>query len=298
VRRLSVLVVSASILASLTACSGGAGNCEPTVASGNSSTAVEATGDFGSAPDVSFPNPLIAKKPERSVLITGKGDPVRDGQPLILEATILNGADGSVLQQTAYSEDGGTLYTAGDQAIPALGDALVCASVGSRVAVVTSGEDAGSTGDGPDALVFVVDVLDSFPARASGTDQLQQNGMPSVVSAPDGRPGITVPHESAPTKAKVETLTVGDGSKIKDDSRIVAKYTTVNWGTATVSDSTWEAGGASLLDLGGDQVAEGLKKALVGKTVGSRVIAVLPGEASGADASADIWVVDILGTVG
>ncbi|QHO71156.1 hypothetical protein BHD05_11340 [Marisediminicola antarctica] len=289
------------MLAALTACAPGlAGNgCESTVTSGSASATVDAPGDFGSAPEVRFPTPLITTTIERTELIAGDGERLKPGQPVFLEATILNGTDATVLQQTAYAPEGGSLFTIGDTALPALGTGLECTTEGSRVAIVASAEDSAASDSPPatsDSVVFVVDVVRAFPARANGTVQLAVAGMPSVVTAPDGTPGITIPSEPAPTEARESLLRLGDGDEIVAGDQVVAKLTAVDWEGESVVQSTWETGSAAIVDLAGDSVSEGLKEAITGKTVGSQVLAIVP-PAAGADGATLIYVIDILGTV-
>jgi len=301
VRRFPALVVAASVLAALTACAPGqaADGCESTVTGGSASATVDAPGDFGTAPEVSFPTPLITKSIERTELIVGEGEPLEYGQPVILEATILNGTDAAVLQQTAYAPEGGSLFTIGDTGLPALGAGLGCTTEGSRVAIVASAEDSAANDSPPatsDSIVYVVDVVRAFPARADGTAQLAVAGMPSVVTAPDGTPGITIPSEPAPTEARVALLRLGDGDEIREGDQVVAKLTAVDWDDESVVQSTWPTGSAAIVDLAGDSVSDGLKDAITGQTIGSQVLAVIPPE-EGTDGATLIYVVDILGTV-
>jgi len=301
VRRFPALVVAASVLAALTACAPGqaADGCESTVTGGSASATVDAPGDFGTAPEVSFPTPLITKSIERTELIAGEGEPLKYGQPVILEATILNGTDAAVLQQTAYAPEGGSLFTIGDTGLPALGAGLGCTTEGSRVAIVASAEDSAANDSPPatsDSIVYVVDVVRAFPARADGTAQLAVAGMPSVVTAPDGTPGITIPSEPAPTEARVALLRLGDGDEIREGDQVVAKLTAVDWDDESVVQSTWPTGSAAIVDLAGDSVSDGLKDAITGQTIGSQVLAVIPPE-EGTDGATLIYVVDILGTV-
>jgi len=301
VRRFTALVVAASVLAALTACVPGeaANGCESTVTSGSASATVDAPGDFGAAPEVRFPTPLITTTIERTELIAGEGERLQFGQPVILEATILNGTDAAVLQQTAYAPEGGSLFTIGDSGLPALGTGLECTTEGSRVAIVASAEDSAANDSPPatsDSIVYVVDVVRAFPARAAGTAQLAVAGMPSVVTAPDGTPGITIPSEPAPDEARESLLRLGAGDEIRAGDKVVAKLTAVDWDDESVVQSTWTTGSAAIVDLAGDSVSDGLKDAVTGKTIGSQVLAIIPPEA-GTDGATLIYVVDILGTV-
>ena len=305
-RRISALVVAASVLAAVTACSAtpAASGCASPVSSGPASSTVDAAGDIGTAPAVTFPQPLITPGIERSTIIEGDGEALHDGQPVVLEATILSAVDGTELQKTAYAAEGGSLFTVGDDSLPALGSALECATVGSRIAVVAAASantDGAETGG--DAIVYVVDVLRAYPARADGVDQLPVPGMPSVVSAPDGTPGLTISSKSAPTDYRQSVLQLGSGDTIAAKDLVVAKVTAVDWKTRMVSQSTWATGATSIIDLAGATVSEGLKQAITGERIGSRVLAVVPGSlgvtADGATPSdaTIVYVVDILGTV-
>lgn len=303
-RRIPALVVAAGLLATLSACAPASNfpaECE-VAPSGAASSTVTATGDVGTAPEVSFPTPLIASSIQSTQLTRGDGAPIGDGDPVLLQATIVNGTDGSVLQQTSY-DGGGSLFTVGLPDLPELSDALRCSTVGSRV-VAVGPPSAGATGATAGAsVVYVVDVLDRYLPRADGTDQLPRNGLPAVVTAPDGTPGITVPGESAPTDFEKAVVKLGDGAKVADDSTVVVKYTAVDWDAKTVTDSTWLDGSATALRMDGTDIIVGLREALQGERVGSQIIAVLPPTVAGTDAAPStsqstlVYVVDILGIV-
>jgi peptidylprolyl isomerase len=305
VRKTAAFVATLGILATLTACSGEPGNgCSGALPSGDASSVVTATGKFGSEPEVEIPTPLHSKKSEASVLIDGGGDRVGSGQPLVVDVTIINGTDASVIQKTRYSEGGGTLLTAGDKNFPALGAGLLCATVGSRVAIVGSPEDShGAQADlangvkDDDAFVYVVDIKQAFPERADGADRLPQNGLPALSLAADGTPGLTFSSATAPKKVTTELTKAGDGAKVAEDSLLVVKYSTFAWGeNPTLTDSNWSTGSASVWQIGSESVAPELGAELVGKRAGSQVIVVIPDE-NGSTGAATVHVVDILGVV-
>src|SRR5690606_11386429 len=96
--------------------------------------------------------------------------------------------------------------------------------------------------DPDDTVVVVMDVEARFPGRANGADQLPPAGLPAVVLAPDGRPGLTVPNEEAPTELRIATLKAGSGAEIAAGDQVVMQYTGVLWETRKVFDSTWDRG--------------------------------------------------------
>ncbi|MFM2412792.1 MAG: hypothetical protein RLZZ587_1125, partial [Actinomycetota bacterium] len=161
-----------------------------------------------------------------------------------------------------------------------------------------------------DTVAVVFDVVASYPGHASGSPQLAQDGMPAVTTDPTGRPGIAIPNTVAPTELRISTLTKGDGATIAEGQNVVAHYTGVLW-DGTVFDSSWDQDRpADLLAQDfttndGAGVVPGFAKALIGQTIGSRVLVVIPpseGYPSGLapqsipDGSTMIFVIDILGT--
>ncbi|HEY0258581.1 MAG TPA: FKBP-type peptidyl-prolyl cis-trans isomerase [Lacisediminihabitans sp.] len=313
-RKTTALIAALAVLAGLTACADGttAAGCNPLVSSGSASSVVTATGKFGVAPKVTIPTPLYTKKTEKSVIIAGKGAAVQNGQPVVVDVTILNATNSTVLQTTDYSKGGGSLLTVGSSSFPAVSDGLQCATVGSRIAVVGSPKDSHSGQADPtngiaknDSFVYVIDVKSAFPARADGSNRVPQSGFPAVVLAPNGAPGITLPDETAPKTLKAEVLKQGDGKTVKNGDYLVVKYTGVGWTDKTVFDSTWKTDEASVIQVGSTSVVPGLSKELIGQKAGSQVLIVVPPkEATVADGSGTapagetlVYVVDVLGVV-
>ncbi len=309
-RKTLALAATLGILATLTACSGtGSQGCENPMKAGNASSVVTASGAFDAEPTIDFPTPVTSKTTQKSTLIKGTGAQLEAGQPVLFEATLLNGADGSVIDKTGYSKDSRNLLTLGQPDLAALSHGLECSKVGSRVVIATSAKDGGKTGGKtangkPGSVVFVADVTRAFLAKANGAPQSPQPGMPVVVTAPNGRPGITVPQTDAPKSLKVNVLQAGTGKKIATGDSVVMKYTGVVWDqTSSVFDSTWTKNQAVLIQVAKGNVVPGFEKGLVGQRVGSQVLLVIPPkEGYGARGNGAvpanatiIFVVDILG---
>lgn len=308
-RTLPALLLAAGIVASLSSCAQGpfAPGCDSPVAAGDASALVSATGRFGTAPAIDFPTPVIAKKTERSTLITGEGEQLHDGDVAVFQYTLLNGSTGAILDRSDYSGLG-AIVTLGDSPTPSVTVGLECTTVGSRVAIATSAAGAGQANSGAtDSYVFVVDVLDVFPGKAEGAAQIPQAGMPAVVTAPNGAPGITVPKAEAPSTLTVNVLQAGTGKRVEADDHVIVKYTAVLWSDSSVFDSTWTGGQAKIVALtASDSVTEGFVTGLVGQQVGSQVLIVVPPAQGYGDAgrsgvpsgSTLVYVVDLLGLAG
>lgn len=318
-RKVPALIATAGlVLATLTACSTGsaAADCTSPVSSGPASDLVSVTGDFGSAPTVDFPTPLKTDTTQRSVIIPGEGPGLVKGQMVDVDVRIYNATTGDTIQAGVY--DGKTLsnFTLNDSTMPGIVDGLLCAQVGSRVAVVASAADTfgpvGGNADlkvaADDSLVFVFDVVKAYLTRADGASQLPVAGLPAVVLADDGTPGITIPSAEPPTDLKVAVLKKGDGEKVAEGAKVAVNYTGVLWKEKTVFGSSWTDGSPlSLVVSRGSATTEGiipgLADALIGQTVGSQIIAVIPPDQGYADQvqskipanSTLVFVVDILG---
>lgn len=305
-RTIPALAVSSIVLIALTGCAGGpfAAACTPMVNEGQASSLVSATGEVGSAPDVDFPTPIITDDVEATSLVTGDGATVTQGDTVTIKYSLYNAATGTSLGSSGYTHDGDLLTVGSTNTSPVISESLECVTVGSRVAIVASadavhgGQGDASIGVGPtDSILYVIDVLDAIPGRASGAPQPAERGLPTVVTAPDGTPGITIPRAPAPTEVASATLIAGDGETLDSDDRLFAKYTSVAWETGTVVDSTWSNGRGSAIPLDGSgSLPQPVIDALIGTTLGSQVLVVVPaGELGDGATRTVVYVIDALG---
>ncbi|MCU1402212.1 MAG: peptidylprolyl isomerase [Microbacteriaceae bacterium] len=308
---LSTIAIAGLVL-SLVACSGtgsSAAACTPTQ-SGTASNSVKVTGKYGSAPKVTVKKGLTTKATERSVVIEGKGPVADQGNTAALAITAYNGTTGKELSSSGYTQ--GTLTVVpvdAKQVIPGVAKAVKCSAAGSRVvAAITPADgfaDQGSQmGVGPkDTLVLVIDVVDVTKAtKANGAPQPPVAGLPTVKLASNGAPTVTIPKTTPPTDLKIADLKKGTGAKVKAGATVTVQYVGVLWATGKVFDSSWSRGAPSGFPTTG--VVPGFSKALVGQTVGSQVLAVIPpAEGYGATPPASsgisptdtlVFVVDIL----
>ena len=322
VRKLPAIIAASALLVSLSSCAaspGGIDGCVPSIASGSNAALVTADGTFGNDPKASFPTPLVAAGASQVHVISdgnGNGKRVAPGATTVVQLTIYDGKTGDTIIATNYA-NAGALFSAIDST-PAFGAIGQCARVGSRVAAVGTAGDL--IGDGAiqqnglslaadDTVAIVVDVQSVYLGKANGADQILKAGFPSIVLAPDGRPGFTFPDPKPPTELAIDTLKAGNGAKVKKDDRVVLHYTGVLWDTKKVFDSTWERNApamlvATSLEDSASGLVPGFAKALIGQRVGSQVIAVIPpkdgyptgqGPSTVPDGSTMVFVFDILG---
>lgn len=297
----AVLLVAGGLLSGCAGVPGFSEVCQP-VASGDASELISAEGDLGSEPEVDFPTPLVAKSVERTVIEQGDGDELRSGGVADIEYSILNGATGEVLGTSDYAEGPGARFTV-DQTGQALGEALRCARPGSRLAIAAHAADVYGEGgliqagiDDDATLVFVVDVERTWLGKADGANQLPVDGMPTVVTAVDGTPGVVVPAEPAPTEARSSVIKAGDGAVVQEDDDIVLHYSSFSWPAdrgekPLAQDSSWGQAPVTYTVSNDAELGEEVAEALIGARVGSQLLVVAPRE----DERANIFVLDILG---
>lgn len=292
-----VAVLALSVVA-LTGCStSDSADCERPAGDASLADLVSVSGDFGTKPDVSVYTPFSQKSTASEDVIVGEGTAIEtDAQLVVLDISIFSGADGEELVSGSTRP---TLLTSLTDAFPGLSEGLRCATEGSRVVVALAPDGIApqtaaslELAEGTSA-VAVIDVRQVYLARANGADVFNSGlGLPSVIRATDGRPGVVVPDSAAPTDTVVETIKRGDGEVVTGDTPVRVNYTSVNWTTKALVQSTWDA---EPLALSFAADAPPFAASLTGHTVGSQVMVIVPGpDDSGAD-SAVIYVVDILG---
>jgi peptidylprolyl isomerase len=249
---------------------------------------VTVSGVFGAAPFVTIPARQASASLYVKTLIQGKG-------------ARMTTADGAVANYVVYDWSGttykllGSSYAAGHPSLfvgkllPGLAKALIGQKAGSRVLAVIPPVDgfgkAGSAAEGigaGDALVFVIDLNSTFNAAGVPGTQATTGGgaLPTVTppaSGAAGGPVITIPAGVAPPKTlQVRALIKGTGAVVRRGQDIAVQYTGVLWRTGKVFSSSWSGGAPLTTAIGEGQVIKGWDTGLVGQTVGSRALLLIP----------------------
>lgn len=249
---------------------------------GTTSDAVTVAGDANAEPTVTFESPLAAKQTERTVVTEGTGDAVEEGDSVSIAYAAYNATSGAKLTAGGFGDDAGlTVNVVSSQgAIAGILKGVACSNVGDRVAVVITPEDgfgeAGSTDLGvaaTDQMLFVIDVKEILPTRATGEDQKPVDGFPTVELAKNGEPTVTMPKTDPPAELGVEVLKKGDGAAVTDASTVTVQYSGSLWATGKEFDSSWATGPTTFAVSG---LIAGFTQGLVGQTVGSQVVIVIP----------------------
>lgn len=317
VRKTLPIVILATAALALTGCTAAsnsaASDCKG-VASGPVSDSVKVSGKAGAEPKVTFTKPLKAKTTQRTFVTTGKGATATSSSTVDIALVAYNGSSGKELTANGYGKTAKIPITVGDSTlIPVLSDVVKCAPIGSRVVTTAPVKKAFGSADpsslglkASDTIIFVADIVDMVPSKATGKPQAAQDGFPTVKLAKDGKPTITMPKAAPPTELKTEVLKKGTGTKVAAGDTVTVQYQGAIWGSGKVFDQSWAGRGPTQFPLVDGQIVPGFIKGLVGQTVGSQVVIVMPpadgygakGNSQAGISGTDtlVFVVDILKT--
>ena len=283
-RRAAALLVI-PMLAAGAAAGCGSSSSSSSSAQAAANSAVTVTGNFGAAPKVTIPAEKASGTLYTKTVIQGTGAPLTTTETLLGNFVLYDwsGKTHKLLGST-YTSGSPTLFAG--QMLPGLEKALVGQKAGSRViAVIPPKEGFGSAGNsqigvtGTDTLVFVIDMIQGFSDSAGVTGAQTSNGggaLPTVTTATGKSPAVSIPSVTQPKNLEVKTLVKGTGPKVTKGQYIVVQYTGVNWRTKKVFDSSWSRSQPTAFNIGVGQVIKGWDSGIVGQTVGSRVLLVIP----------------------
>ncbi|MFD8482153.1 FKBP-type peptidyl-prolyl cis-trans isomerase [Kitasatospora sp. NPDC059673] len=274
------------------------------------------SGEFGSKATITLP----AGQPSGQFVVSteteGTGATVNKNDWVTVNYTAKDWTSGKDLTSSYDSGGKPQLYQAGSgQLVPAFDVSVEGKKVGSRLVVVappaagfgTQGSTALGVGK-DDTVVFVLDIMQSVPQDATVSGQVTEPpaNAPQVKDNGKAAPTITIPAgEQPPADLQQYVLIKGTGPEVKSGQTLVVQYTGVTWADGKQFDSSWSHGGAQALQVGTGSLIKGWDQGLVGKTVGSRVMLVVPpslgygDKASGAIPanSTLVFVIDILEAV-
>jgi hypothetical protein len=316
VRRLLAILLPGLLL--LTACGGTPPAPEPTSQSAGETAKLDSlklteNGDK-KAPGVEFTKPLDVKEPTVKVITEGSGDRVKANQIADIAIVAFNGTDGTTLEDT-FPNDPEPLELNDElkTSSPVIYNAFVGAKIGSHLALAVPGQPAAEATPGAEGApaaeatptqLLVVKVLAAKDApkvldKPEGDPVEPPAGLPTVKENDQGIPEISVEGVAAPTALVAQDLIKGKGPEVKETDTLTVNYVGVAMAGGAVFDSSFDSGEKATFPLTG--VIKGWTQGLTGKTVGSRVLLVIPkelayGDEGQGEAKGDLaFVVDILG---
>lgn len=302
IRRTAALLTPLALVAALTAACGE----ETTVVSGarEGTEAFELTGEPGSSPELSWKSRMTAEDPETEVVTEGDGDPLADGDEVLVDYYVGNGFTQQTTLDTYGEDQTPTVFpVGGDVPQPAsaqpsdadvaryLLDVFVADqveaddTVGTRKVATVSAADilgvAGSILDvgNEDALVVVIDIAATVKSGPDGSPIKERDPWVPAIGFKDGSPTqldfSTTPAPNPDGVLKKAVLYQGTGAKVGAKDLVVVNYLGQVYDGAKPFDSSFGKGTFTTA-LGRGAVIKGWDQGLVGLTVGSRVMLQIP----------------------
>ena len=243
---------------------------------------VTITGDIGAAPKVVWDGQVGPTGIETDVVTEGDGDVIEAGDGALAHIWIGNG----YTEEEAYNsyESKAPQLLVGDISEP-FKKALEGHTVGSRVAVAATAEDAFGEGGNPqlnignkDGVVFVVDLVAKVGDEPFGEEREAAKWAPGLIEADGVITGLDFAGANKPSKNLLDTTLIkGDGPAVTSGQTIAVNYLGQVYDAKAPFDESYSATkNPASFSIGVGQVVPGWDKELVGKTVGSRVILSIP----------------------
>ena len=237
------------------------------------------------APTVTFKTkPLSVKATTTKVVTEGKGAKLTKANSIVFNYSLFNGKDGKQIESSFGKQSAG-MDLSSTTLLPGLSKGLDGQQVGSRLLVAIPPADAfgekgnAQAGFGPtDTVIFFIDLVSaSTPLKtATGAAVPPKAGLPTVTVDGVKAAVITVPKTAAPTNLIIQPLIKGTGPAVKAKQTIKVNYTGVLWKDGKKFDASGDRGAPVDFQIGAGQVIPGWDKGLVGQTVGSRILLVVP----------------------
>jgi peptidylprolyl isomerase len=284
--RSAITTVATGVVAAvlLSACGGSTADSP---SAGSDGDLPSVSGAFGEAPEITVPEVDPPAELQTVVLQPGDGADVVAGNLLVVNYAGVTW-DGGTSFDSSFDRGQPAAFSIGSGAvIPGWDTGLVGQTVGSRVMLVVPPGDAygdnppsGSNIEAGATLVFVVDIIAQHAADDSASGKatpVQDDGVPALTVQP-GEPELTIPPGKAPPTLLAESVVTGDGPVVESGQLLVVQYVGKVWRTGKTFDSSWTRGQPAGFPIGVGAVIPGWDSGLVGKTVGSRVLLVIPAE--------------------
>ena len=225
---------------------------------------------------MTFDTPLSVSATVAKVDTKGTGDPIAADAMVKVNYALFSGDDGSMIGSTWDDKTPEVIPMSGlDPVFDPLVNALVGSPLGSRIVVALPGTAATETAEASPSSVMVLEAYENVPLRAEGTAVTPPAGLPVVTLAADGTPSISVPSDATkPTDLVTQTLIKGNGAEVKSGDTLTVQYSGWLW-DGTQFDSSWGKNPFQT-QIGSGSVIQGWDQGLVGQTVGSQVLLVVP----------------------
>ena len=264
---------------------------------------VTAKGKLGKKPTVSFKTPMTVEDNSYVVLQKGDGAQIEDGDRVCSQGIAISVKDGTELASSweKNTPDCSLVLEKGT-----VSDAYYELLKGRKLNTTIAYGVNDSNSNGTSYIMALTYVSKSKDLTKATGDEVTDipSDLPKVTRAKNGKPSINMNGYKGSSKLVSQALIKGKGKKVTNNNTIKVKYT--GWLLdGTQFDSSWDKNTTLEADTysgGNHQVIEGWQQAMVGQTIGSQVLMVIPPNLGYGDTaqgsipanSTLIFVVDIL----
>ena len=260
--------------------------------------------------------PLSVAETSIQEIEAGEGEATTAEQDVELRYLAVNGTTGEEILSTFPTDETVVMSLSNPNQLPGFLNGLVGTKPGQSMILAMSPQDAFGTagnaqlGIGPnDTVIFYVEVVKATTplTQAEGEAVEPVEGLPTVEADGTSPATITIPEgEEPPSELVVQPLIKGEGAEIQAGQQVRMQYTGVQWSDGELFDTSLQEGREAFETvIGAGQVIQGWDEGLVGQTVGSRVLLVIPPAMGYGEAQEDgpgyelkdetlVFVVDIL----
>ena len=264
---------------------------------------VTAKGELGKKPTVSFKTPMTVEDNSYVVLQKGDGAQIEDGDRVCSQGIAISVKDGTELASSweKNTPDCSLVLEKGT-----VSDAYYELLKGRKLNTTIAYGVNDSNSNGTSYIMALTYVSKSKDLTKATGDEVTDipSDLPKVTRAKNGKPSINMNGYKGSSKLVSQALIKGKGKKVTNNNTVKVKYT--GWLLdGTQFDSSWDKNTTLEADTysgGNHQVIEGWQQAMVGQTIGSQVLMVIPPNLGYGDTaqgsipanSTLIFVVDIL----
>lgn len=224
----------------------------------------------GVEPGLTFTHPINFTASGGRVILDGTGAALTEGQSLSLDVVQFSGDDGSVQSSTFKDKSTIPVTLASASLDPVLYGILSKAHIGARVLFAVP-----DAGQGAVVVAFEVVGATNVLAKPTGVTVAPVPGLPTVTLDATGKPSVAFAGATKPTALVSQDLITGSGPAIVDGQSVTVNYTGWLWDGAQF-DSSWDRGKTATFTIATGKLIDGWVKGMVGKTVGSQVLLVVP----------------------